>query len=711
MDTNKQLKEIHVALSDLARRIERLERRIPEQESQQITPDAPATASTPPPPTPPPPPPVTEPSQKKEFLLGGNVFAILGVISLVIGVVAFYFYAITQGWINEIIRVIIVIAAGAVLIGIGEYLKHQYRRYASIITGGGIVLFYISVYMANVGYGILGDMFAYTALLLVTVLGGLIAMHRKDRSALVLAVVGGYLTPFIIGLTEGNPVIPVATYLTILNLLVVLGAFLRYSWRGITLAGLLASTVYGMVLTGWYDETGVSVFVVAILANWAIFLVASALVFFKRNSAVTWTDFSLVGLTGILMLAFFSPILTSHVPNIAGIVVAILSIAYLALAIVSGITQPEKERVRLAYAALFGLFLVVAVPLQFDANILPTAWGALALGFSLAALKLNWYRLQVVSFSSLALALLSYAPIMVGEAYPRMFVNQPTLTGLFLAAVAGVQWWCARNLERKRNMDAVASNILLILAHLTAIFTFLLEFNSAYEATLILGLGACILVTSGALLRMQPVRIAGLVVWGISIFALMGAIDERAINLTTSGSELVFLNIAFLLGALLAGTTIAQYLLIRSRTGDEAQGERGILLVGANVIALLALSTELFYAFAISIESLHARTPSLDTARIEETIRSIKNIRGIAFNMLWVLYGAALLAAGFLQRNRYARIGGILLIGIIIAKMYLLDIWSFDILYRFIAFTLLGIFLIVVAFGYNKYKDRIKEML
>ncbi|GEM_PF-3850387 len=57
------------------------------------------------------------------------------------------------------------------------------------------------------------------------------------------------------------------------------------------------------------------------------------------------------------------------------------------------------------------------------------------------------------------------------------------------------------------------------------------------------------------------------------------------------------------------------------------------------------------------------------------------------------------------------RLGGIALLGIAISKILLYDLWSLGTLYRIISSISSGTVFLVISYNYQKYKDKIREIV
>ena len=101
---------------------------------------------------------------------------------------------------------------------------------------------------------------------------------------------------------------------------------------------------------------------------------------------------------------------------------------------------------------------------------------------------------------------------------------------------------------------------------------------------------------------------------------------------------------------------------------------------------------------------------SLQALNYEKT-KKIKNANSTSLTILWAFYAIALLAFGIQGKNRFLRLMGIGLFGVVVAKLFLYDLWSMGGIYKIVSSIALGIVLLSASFVYNKYKDKIKEIM
>jgi uncharacterized membrane protein len=133
----------------------------------------------------------------------------------------------------------------------------------------------------------------------------------------------------------------------------------------------------------------------------------------------------------------------------------------------------------------------------------------------------------------------------------------------------------------------------------------------------------------------------------------------------------------------------------------ERAGKRN--LVEARVTKLvIALCAAFAFWLLISIETY---TYFAGRALAEKTPADAEHLRWLgqmALSVLWAAYAAALAAFGFVRRVAVARWAALALFAFTIVKAVLVDIAQLQQLYRIIVFAVLGILLLLVAWGYHR---------
>lgn len=152
-----------------------------------------------------------------EKFVGENLANKIGIAVLVLGIGFFVKYAIDQDWIKEAGRVAIGIGCGIILVGTAHYLRNTYRSFSSVLAGGGIAVFYFTIAFAFHEYEMFSQTKAFIIMIIITAFAVVISLLYNKLELAVIAVVGGFLAPFLVSNGSGN-YIALFTYLLILNI-------------------------------------------------------------------------------------------------------------------------------------------------------------------------------------------------------------------------------------------------------------------------------------------------------------------------------------------------------------------------------------------------------------------------------------------------------------------------------------------------------------
>jgi len=123
-----------------------------------------------------------------------------------------------------------------------------------------------------------------------------------------------------------------------------------------------------------------------------------------------------------------------------------------------------------------------------------------------------------------------------------------------------------------------------------------------------------------------------------------------------------------------------------------------IMLAGIalNVLALVALTSEANDYFSRQILlQYHQRN-------MYESIRQLEIARDFSFSAIWIVYGAALMVAGFWKRSAFIRWQAMVLLAVTIGKVFLYDSRELQEIYRVLSFIALGVMLMAVSYAYHR---------
>ncbi|MFO0762708.1 MAG: DUF2339 domain-containing protein [Byssovorax sp.] len=185
-----------------------------------------------------------------ERWIGVRGAAALGACVLVIAGLYFFKYSLEQGLISPAMRVVLGVLAGLVGLGASEHMaRKRYTVVADWLAGAGISILYTAVWASHSVYELVSMPVSFVGMILVTVLCGGLALHRKAMVIAVLGLLGGFATPVALASGSDHP-IGLFGYLLLLDVALLYLAHKR-GWPLLAALSLGGTVLYQ---AGWVSE-------------------------------------------------------------------------------------------------------------------------------------------------------------------------------------------------------------------------------------------------------------------------------------------------------------------------------------------------------------------------------------------------------------------------------------------------------------------------
>jgi len=668
-------------LDDLGRRLDHLERRVTQADPlpppRPVTPRVvvPPPTIAPPPFIPPPavptatagvpPAPVTpvatvETELDLEERIGGRWLQHAGLIVLLLGVAFFLRYAFDHEWLSPAIRVGLGIVAGVVMVGGGIRLAARYRNYGLLVSGGGIAVLFLSVYAGFNLYSLVGPQIAFGLLVAVTVAAAALADRTGSQAIAIVAVCGGFATPFLVG-AGGDQQVRLFSYVALLIAATMYLAH-RRSWRWLNVVSLALTIV---VVLSWaevyyFDDK-------YLRTELFLTLYGAMFVDILRRS---WTTSGRAYIAALLVapIGYHLWSVVTLAPH--GLAFLIYLIAFTALAVMLSVRE-ESTLIRAA------AFVAMALPLGawIDAN----QWRGWVLT-SCAAIA-GIYAMHLVAqlraatsdepFDEREVLLIHANGVGTYVALYQVLVDTLSiaqLSGLavLLALVNAGLWMSLRRVAAIPALHWLGVAFTLIA---TAVW---LQFGGPWAIVMWATEGAVVLwiaVQAGS----RWLRVGAWLLLAMAAFRWA----QSDIQETTTSYTLL-LNARALTGAYLVA-------LLYFAAWKSADLERAVLTIAASVVTVIVISMEIVSFWTI-------RSGSADALVAREMMLSAS----------WVAYAAVLVALGIWRGYAPIRYFAITLFGIALVKVFLVDLETLGGIYRVAGFLVVGLILLVVSFLYQR---------
>jgi len=222
--------------------------------------------------SPPPPPKKPKPTISWEQQIGARLPVWIGGIALALSGIFLVKYSIDTGLLSPAVRCVMAGILGLLLLGGAQWVIARKtvangERIAQALAGSGIAVLYGALFASGTVYGFFSPTITFAAMAAVTATAVLLSLRHGPPIAM-LGMVGGFLTPMLVGASDPNPAV-LFGYLTALSI----GLFVvirRESWWW--LAWPIVIACYAWVLI-WLagsgtpgDSVWVGLFLIAVCA-------------------------------------------------------------------------------------------------------------------------------------------------------------------------------------------------------------------------------------------------------------------------------------------------------------------------------------------------------------------------------------------------------------------------------------------------------------
>ena len=308
------------------------------------------------------------------FFTDGNLVVRVGIVVLFFGVAFLVKYASERDLLPIELR-LAAAALGAVgLIVLGWVLRQRRTDYALLIQGGGIGIFYITVYGAAKIYHLIPMGLAFALMVAIVALSALLALLQDSRNLAAFGISGGFLAPVLTS-TGGGSHVMLFSYYALLNG-GILGIAWFKAWRELNLLGFVFTFVIGTAWGAQYYRPHHFNTTEPFLILFFLFYLAIAVLFALRQPLRLkgYVDGTLV--FGVPIVGF--ALQASLVKNMEyGMAISALALAAVYILLASTLWRRQVEGLRLlteSFLALGIVFLTLAIPLALDGRWTSAAW-------------------------------------------------------------------------------------------------------------------------------------------------------------------------------------------------------------------------------------------------------------------------------------------------------------------------------------------------
>lgn len=402
-----------------------------------------------------------------ERLVAGRGLAIVGGLALLLGGIFFLGLAFSRGWIGPEARVVIGLAAGIGLFGLGAWVFGRGQPIvAHVLVAVGLGVLSLSLFAATRLYGFIGPELGVAAALGAAGAAAVLAIRTDSQLIAGFGLVAVLASPPVMGAS--------ATLVTMIFLGTALAGTTAISlyrtWRWLpAVAFLLAAPQLGSYVSG---TPALVVGLLAVAAFWLLNVLAAGGEEFRvRRQRLSATSATLLVITTVFTVWAGFEVLQGDLERWRGLFTIGLAVAQLGIGAYFLRRDGERHPFGMLTAATGIAALTLAVPIQLGAPWVPLAWSAEAV--ALAWLYVQW-RHGYSGLAATVLGTLAVSHILVVE-YPLgawtapaadavPFANPDGLALAFVLAAMGVAIWLLRERWQRVTIAGVGAGLLIAAA-------------------------------------------------------------------------------------------------------------------------------------------------------------------------------------------------------------------------------------------------------
>ena len=665
------------------------------------------------------PPPVSKHMDERNVfgkLLGTNWLSKIGIITLVLGIGFFVKYAIDQDWINEIGRVGIGLFTGGLIIGIAHKLKAKYHVFSSILVGGGISVFYITITIAFREYELFSQTLAFIMLIATTVFSVLLSLLYGRKELAVFSLLGGFASPLMVSTGAGNYIV-LFSYILILNTGMLVVSYMK-KWRVIGIISYVLTLLFFWVwiISSYKNQFfNVSLFVSLFFVQ---FYLLALFDHFKSGKKISVYQVFLILTNNLSAFAAYIYVFDDYPSDIRGIITILLAVVN-AVVMVTLFRNSRIDR-NLVYliVAIVLSFVSLAIPIQLRGHVITMFWAAEAV-----ILLWLWQKSQIKVFYIgfiLIFLLTVFSYLMdVNNLYsysydmPIVF-NRLFITGLTVLASFVVSLFLLKREPVESGKGTPFVSLFKIIIMLFAYIVPVLELNIQLAH-----------YTDVDYYGFSSFRYVSLATFTTIYIAVLGVIYSRKI--LSKGYIFGLLYSAVCLYAVFFSNLIIglRYDIFYFSEETYPTGYFAVHLLSlfaiAYIVYLLVKHIKSYAQVSVWLSwfltILVVVILSVETDNIivwmfshpENYYDVLYDVHTFGYPILWGIIAMVLMVWGLNGKDALLRRISLVFFALIIVKFYAYDVWKMSQAGRIISFVLLGVILLLVSFLQQKIRILVKD--
>lgn len=477
-----------------------------------------------------------------EQIIGQRWIGWIAVALILFSAAFFLKYAFENEWIGPAGRVAIGVAAGLGFVWIGwQRFQAGWKYFSQMLTGGGVILLYLSIYGAFGFYQLIDQSTAFGFLVFVVIVGHWLAVLYNARAMAIMAQTGGFLVPILLS-TGNDQYVILFSYIAILNLGIVFVSFMK-DWRWV---GSITFALTYLLFLAWYADNyriekrpAALVFAMVIFALYLLADLAPRI----RGRASSAEEWIRLTANPFLFFSFYYAMLESDYKAWMGASALAMATLYAAVAKAAMGERASDRKTLLVSIGVALVFVTLAIPIQLESNWIAIGWAVLAAALAWVSGQMEAPALRVASGIVFVLAGVRHFGLdtyrVLGGPFTPV-VNKYYLSGLAIVICLFAAAWFFRGVSSNLSMavSMIAIGIFWLDMSIENYKYFdakvfelpedrdysmvqQIQWTSHMAASVLWSILAAVLTAAGFRLDRPALRWAGLILFGVTVLKVV----------------------------------------------------------------------------------------------------------------------------------------------------------------------------------------------
>lgn len=660
-----------------------------------------------------------------EKFIGENLLSKIGIVIFVIGMGFLVKLGIDNEVITESMRVAIGVLIGGGMIGLAHYMRSSFAKFSSILIGGALAVLYFTIALAFHEYELLPQTAAFIIMVIITAFGVLLSIAYDRKELAVLAIIGGFGTPFFISTGSGN-YSALLTYILILDIgMLALVYFKKWNVINYLAYGFTYFLFLGVYFTKFIDnqdETRLPL-ILFLTAFYLIFFLMTIIYNVKNSRKFKYPEIMMLLTNSSLYFGLGLGLVQGYREGLlSGLFTGLVAIFNFGFAFTLYKRKDIDKNLLFLLIGLVLTFVSLIAPIQLDGNYITLFWAVEAVLLLWLSQKSGIKIMTGASALITMLMLISLSMDWQQNYYPRydyvvlnVFLNKAFMAS-FVAIISLVGSMLLMKTDESFEIKGVKmtwkQSYVGVLFAIVFYLGFLMELNYQFlryewvlsKRLILLGVYNYLYVLLVAFAaRKKPSDSLKMASFGLSVIAIgsyltyyLSAVNySRSYYILEDGLSTGFywhyvLLVLFILIVTHAYQYIKKTYSFQSKVGTISLWVLAFIGLFVSTVEVGHLS--MLYQFGSGKEEYEA----LDSA-----VRSV-------YPAVWALSALILMVVGMKLRMKPLRLASLVVFSVTIVKLFFYDLAG-NSTGKIISFILLGVILLLISFLYQKLKFIIQD--